>query len=147
MIKEEGKSGQMNYAEIKVDQKFKYVRYVGPNGKFSVISEFEVYGDTSGSEEGGKFYQPTGIPLVIIHSQDSKEPSDKNTDINCNVLVIDGNKKDAKESGTIKLRGNATTRLEKRPYKFKLANKTRLAGMPGKSKKLNLLANHSDKTH
>ena len=33
MIVEEGKAGEINYINIDVTRSFKYVRYVGPNGK------------------------------------------------------------------------------------------------------------------
>lgn len=43
----------------------------------------------------------------------------------------------------IKGRGNSTWQMEKKPYNFKIADKTNLFGM-GKTKKWSLIANHTD---
>ncbi len=45
----------------------------------------------------------------------------------------------------IKGRGNSTWEMEKKPYNFKIADKTNLFGM-GKTKKWSLIANHTDKS-
>ena len=44
MIIEEGKEGETNYINIDVTRSFKYVRYIGPNGKNYEISQLEFYG-------------------------------------------------------------------------------------------------------
>ena len=38
MITEEDKSGEINYINIYTTKTYKYVRYIGPNGKNSTIS-------------------------------------------------------------------------------------------------------------
>ncbi len=38
MITEEGKNGEINYINIETTKGYKYVRYIGPNGKNSTIS-------------------------------------------------------------------------------------------------------------
>ena len=71
MITEELEPEELNLFPISCSQTFKYVRYVGPEGKNSTVSEFEVYGLESSEEEDKKekFYQPTHLPLLIINSE------------------------------------------------------------------------------
>jgi len=44
MISENGKVGELNYQEIEIETPFRYVRYIGPNKKYSIISQLEFYG-------------------------------------------------------------------------------------------------------
>ncbi len=46
----------------------------------------------------------------------------------------------------IRVRGNSTANLEKKPYRVKLYEKTNLLGMPAKDKNWPMLANHMDKS-
>ena len=73
MITQELEADEINAIKIDCTEKFKYVRYVGPEGKSSTVSEFEVYGISEGIEETEvkNFYQPTYIPLLIINSENS----------------------------------------------------------------------------
>ena len=149
MITEELEPEKLNLIPISCSQKFKYVRYVGPEGKNSTVSEFEIYGDTeSAEEEKEKFYQPTNIPLLIINSGDSEMPQgrDKETKVNVNYILIDEGKINAKQTGTIKLRGNSSVRSEKKPYAVKFDEKTKLLDMPAEEKKWILVPNMYDKT-
>ena len=150
MIKEEIEPEKLNFFEISCSQAFKYVRYVGPEGKNSTVSEFEVYGNTDVNEEDEEenFYQPTNIPLLIINSENSEMPqgSDKETKINCNYIMISDGKINAKQTGTIKLRGNSSIRSEKKPYAVNLEEKTNILDMPAKAKKWILVPNMFDKT-
>ena len=45
MITQELKLGEMNYLELKGNKRYKYIRYIGPESKYCVISELEIYGD------------------------------------------------------------------------------------------------------
>ena len=150
MIKEEIEPEKLNFFEISCSKAFKYVRYVGPEGKNSTVSEFEVYGNTDSNEEDEEenFYQPTNIPLLIINSENSEMPkgSDKETKINCNYIMISDGKINAKQTGTIKLRGNSSIRSEKKPFAVKLEEKTKFLDMPAKAKKWVLVPNMFDKT-
>lgn len=148
MIVEEGKDGEINYINIDVTRSFKYVRYVGPNGKYSIISQLEFYGyeKIENEVEEEKLYQPTGIPLIVIQTEGAVEPADKETDVICQITVINNGKAQNKEKGTIKLRGNSTLKSDKNPYKIKFDTKQKLLDLPAKAKKWSLLANHSDKT-
>lgn len=153
MITEEMKLGEMNYVPIKSSQRYKYIRYIGPNKKYCIISELEIYGDDElGANENAKndddefYYQATNLPLVILQTEESMDPFDKETYINCKVTIIKDKKKETEEKGRVKLRGNATFRLEKRSYRLKFDSKVRLIEMNAKAKSWTLLANHSDKT-
>ena len=86
MITEEIKNKKINYFEIKATKKYEYVRYIGPNNKYCIISELEIYGDGKVdtnlksmivSNEEDYYYQATNLPLVIIHTEESVEPYDK----------------------------------------------------------------------
>ena len=94
MIKEPLDSDELNYVDISCKQKFKYVRYVGPEGMNSVIAEFEVYGDSEVEEvEEKNYYQPTNIPLLIINSENSIMPQGRDREtkvVTNNILISEG---------------------------------------------------------
>ena len=157
MITEEFKLGEMNYISIKTSSRYKYIRYIGPNGKYCVISELEIYGDDelgtntklnslSSKNDEDYYYQATNLPLVIINTEDSIEPFDKETYITCTVTIIKDNKIVTKEKAKIKLRGNSTSRLDKKSYRLKFDSKQKILGMPAKAKNWAIIANFSDKT-
>ena len=155
MITEEIKNNEINYFEIKSTQKYEYIRYLGPNDKNCIISELEVYEDSKintnlksmiVSSEQEYYYQATNLPLMIIHTEEAVEPVDKENYITCSITIIKDNKIDTKGKGKIKLRGNKTMELKKKPYKIKFDDKQSPLGMPANAKKWNLLANHGDKT-
>ena len=143
-------NGQINYINIDISESFKYIRYVGPYGQYSVISNLEFYGfevkenDLENLEE--KKYQPTNLPLIIIHTENSIAPQDKVTDIPCTVEIVNNGKTNTKAKAVIKLRGNSTMRMDKRPYKIIFEEKQTLLDLPAKAKKWNLMANFSDRT-
>lgn len=158
MITEEAKLGEMNYISIKTNQRYKYIRYIGPNSKYSVISELEIYGDDElgtneelinkhkNGEEDDYYYQPTNLPLMIINTEESIDPYDKENYISCTITIIKDNKIVSKETAVIKLRGNSTARLEKKSFRIKYDSKQSPLDLPAKAKNWALLANHSDKT-
>ena len=150
MIIEEGKEGEINYINIDSSKSFKYVRYIGPNGKNSTISVLEFYGyksdDINKENIEEKIYQPTGIPLIVINTENSVEPQDKETDIVCEVTIINKGKIETKAKAVIKLRGNSTKNFAKKPYKIKFDEKQTLLDLPAHAKKWNLMANYIDRT-
>ena len=122
MITEEIENNKINYFEIKSTKKYEYIRYIGPNNKNCIISELEIYGDSKinlnlksmiVSNEEEYYYQATNLPLVIIHTEESVEPYDKENYITCSIIIIKDNKIDTKGKGQIRLRGNMTLRLKK----------------------------------
>ena len=157
MITEELNLGEMNYISIKTNNRYKYIRYIGPNNKYCVISELEIYGDDelgtntrlnvlSSKNDKDYYYQATNLPLVIINTEDSIEPFDKETYIICTVTIIKDNKIVTKEKAKIKLRGNSTSRLDKKSYRLKFDSKQKILDMPAKAKNWAIIANFSDKT-
>ena len=150
MITSAGQTNQINLISISCSQTFKYIRYVGPAGKFSVISQFEIYGETSNSIEGEpqNFYQPTNLPLIIVNTENGNLPPDKDkeTQVKCNIFIIKDGKFDTKGSGTIKYRGNSTLDPAKKSFRIKFDSKTNVLDLPANAKKWVLFANMYDKT-
>ena len=161
MLTEEYKLGEMNYISIKTNNKYKYIRYIGPNNKYSIISELEIYGDDE-LEEGNQniiadknafineeeeyYYQPTNLPFIIINTEESLDPYDKENYIACTITIIKDNKIILTQKAVIKLRGNSTARLEKKSYRIKFDTKQNILDLPSKARSWALIANHSDKT-
>ena len=149
MIKEPLDSDELNYVDISCKQKFKYVRYVGPEGMNSVIAEFEVYGDSEVEEvEEKNYYQPTNIPLLIINSENSIMPQgrDRETKVVTNNILISEGKITTQNTGKIKLRGNSSLNSEKKPYALHFDKKVNILDIPSKAKKWVLVPNMYDKT-
>ena len=150
MITSEGKSGQINLVEVSCTQTFKYIRYIGPDGKNSVIAQIEVYGESSDAEvtEPQKLFQPTNLPLVVINTENGALPPDKDkeTEVKSNIIIIKDGKINVKETGTIKYRGNSTLDPAKKALRLKFDQKTNVLGLPAKAKKWVLFANMYDKT-
>ena len=150
MITSQGKSNQINLVDISCTQTFKYIRYIGPSSKNSVIAQIEIYGETSIEEvsEPQNLFQPTNLPLVVINTENGQLPpdKDKDTQINSNIIIIKDGKIDTKESGTIKYRGNSTLDPAKKSFRIKFDKKTNVLELPAKAKKWVLFANMYDKT-
>ena len=149
MITEEGKENEMNYINIDISRGFKYLRYVGPNGKNCTISQLEFYGYEAKEEDENteeKLYQPTGLPLIVINTENGEIPKDKDNGVSCQIKIINKGKEETNAKGTIKLRGNSTMRSEKSPYKIKFEKKQKLLDLPTKAKKWNLMSNNADKS-
>ena len=150
MITSEGESNKINLVKISCTQTFKYIRYIGPSGKNSVIAQIEVYGESSSEEvsEPENLYQPTKLPLVVINTENGKMPADKDkdTEITSNIIIIKDGKVNTKESGTIKYRGNSTLDPAKKSFRIKFDKKTNILDLPAKAKKWVLFANMYDKT-
>ena len=149
MIKEVVEDEEINYVDISCNQKFKYIRYVGPEGMNSTISEFEVYGNSEIEEvEDPNYYQLTNIPLLIINSENSIMPQGKDKDtkvVTNNILISDG-KINTQKIGKIKLRGNSSLNSEKKPYALLFDEKVNILDIPSKAEKWVLVPNMYDKT-
>lgn len=163
IIKETPKAGRINYADIECSKGFRYVRYVGPEKylsslqasyTYSEIAELQVFG-TPGEGDDSQLYQFTNLPLVVFHTEKEMADipaSEKDIWRPGQITVISDNGTEVKsDSMNIKGRGNGSWSLvssnnAKRPYKFKMASKHKLLGMPSKAKKWTLIANWGDKT-
>ena len=143
MFKEQSNT---NYIEIESTVSFKYIRYVSPLKKEVAISNIEIYGYQNPSNDNGKMYQPTNIPLIIVNTEGKINYRKKSEKVDCNVIIINDGKIDVKQSGTIRIRGNSSKDLEKKSFQINLDKKTKILDMPAKAKKWGLLANHMDKS-
>ena len=151
LIDEEGTIGQMNYAKVNVTRGFRYVRYVGPADARCNVAEVAFYGH-AGEGDDSHFYQLTNLPTVSFHTQDNVEPYDKVNEITSSFTIIyaDGTMIQ-EETGTSRLRGNASMQHPKKPYRIKFDNSRRMfkdsdMRSPAKAKKWTLINNYDDKT-
>jgi len=145
MIKSNGKIGEINSININFNKRFQYVRYVGPEGKYCKISVLKIYGYHD-SESDSKYYQPTNLPLFVIHSITGLEPEDKNDVVNCYFYIINDNKIDVNNDGTLKLKGIESLKYDKKPYNIIFEKEQQPLNFTSKSKKWALLGNYGDKT-
>lgn len=149
MPDQEGTIGEMSYADVSVSRAFRYVRYMGPNDCRCNVAEVEFYGEPASDVASGaeQLYRPTNLPLVVIHVQDAVEPYDKEHDWRMQTTIIpaDGGEI-VTDSGTVRLRGNASMGFPKKPYRIKFDKKRHVLGSPAKAKKWTLINNYGDKT-
>lgn len=153
MIKEEGKINEINYADILTTKPFRYIRYVGPVKKFCIISEIKIYGydnktDIIGliNNEDNYFYQPTNLPLLIMHSANLRDYYETKFSMDCFIYIINNNKIEASGKANRKFRGNGSIYFPKVPYKVKFSEKQNFLNFPSKAKDWNLISNYADKT-
>ena len=151
LIDEEGTIGEMSYADVNVSRGFRYVRYIGPADARCNVAEVAFYGH-AGEGDDTHFYQVTNLPTVSIHIEDNVEPQDKVNEISSSFTIIYA---DAtmiqEESGTSRLRGNASMAHPKKPYRIKFDTSHRIfrnsdMRSTAKAKKWTLINNYDDKT-
>ena len=147
IITEPGTAKNMSYANVTCSKGFRYVRYVGPTDKRCNIGELEFYGHPGEGDESN-LYRLTNLPTVSIHTENSKEPTDKIHNINAVVSVISdvGNKVLRVDTGVVRLRGNGSLTFPKKSYRIKFDKKRHVADSPAKAKKWTLVSNYGDKT-
>ena len=151
IIDREGTIGEMSHADVNVSRGFRYVRYVGPADARCNVAELEFYGH-EGQGDDSHFYQLTNLPTVSFRTADGVEPYDKVNDIVSSFTLIyaDGTMIQ-EETGTSRLRGNASMAHPKKPYRIKFDASRRIfknsdMRSPAKAKKWTLINNYSDKT-
>lgn len=89
------------------------------------------------SKTASVFIETESGSLDYIHAVKGNEEEGK-------IVIIDADGSTVYDGELeIKGRGNSTWQMEKKPYNFKIADKTNLFGM-GKTKKWSLIANHGD---
>ena len=151
IIDKEGTIGERSYADVNVSRGFRFVRYVGPSDARCNVAEVEFYGH-AGIGNDSIFYQLTNLPTVSFRTQDNIDPYNKEVDIVSSITFIyDNGTKIQEESGTTRLRGNASLAHPKKPYRIKLDTSSRLfkgsdMRSTAKAKKWTLINNYSDKT-
>ncbi len=133
--------------DVHCSRGFRYVRYVGPNDSRTNISELRFYG-TAGSGDDSHLFQLTNLPLVVIRTTANvAEVTSRSTYLpgHINIISQDGSNI-MSDSMKVRGRGNGSWSFEKKPYKFKLENKSRLLDMPAKAKEWVLINNYGDKS-
>ena len=151
LIDEEGTIGKMSYADVNVSRGFRYVRYIGPADARCNVAEVAFYGH-AGEGDDSHFYQLTNLPTVSFHTVDNVEPYDKVNEITSSFAIIyaDGTMIQ-EETGTSRLRGNASKSFPKKPYRIKFDASHRIfknsdMQSPAKAKKWTLINNYGDKS-
>ena len=146
-----------NTYDVSCSRGFRYVRYVGPADSHCNVAELAFYG-TEGEGDDSHLYQMTSQPLVVIHTVDNAEVTDRETYIDGWISIVsDGGTTFFTDTLKIRGRGNGSWEVSniipyggviwrKLPYRLKLAHKANLLGMPAKAKNWVLLNNLSDKT-
>ena len=154
MIDKQGTIGQVDYADVDCSPGFRYVRYVGPSDARCNVAELEFYG-YEGEGDNSKYYTPTNLPCVAIHTKDNQEPWDKVTYVESVVAVITPEREQGgmevasmilRDTAGLRLRGNASIQFPKKPYRIKFANKHHVLGSPANAKNWTLVNNYGDKT-
>lgn len=91
-------------------------------------------------------YPYSGIPRIVIETEDFKKIADKETEIPAKLQIYGINSPESEIMDlTIKGRGNTTWQQRKKPYTIKFEDKQNFLGMK-KAKKWVLLANYFDRT-
>ena len=147
IIKEEPEYNKMTSKKISCTRGFRYVRYVGPDDARCNVAELCFYG-TEGEGNDSHLYQLTNLPLVVIRTDENvSEVTSRTKWMPGHVNIIYDNGKSLKtDSLTVRGRGNGSWSFDKKPYKLKFLNKTKLLGMPAKAKEWTLINNYGDKS-
>ena len=152
MIINEEKKNEINYAEIKCNQIFKYIRYVGPPYTNSIISIFEIYGIEYPKDEvihnPTNIYQPSNLPLLLINTENGTMliGDDKTIKLESNIMIINNKEIKSKNKAKIKLRGNSSLNTEKKSYTLNFEDKVKIFDIQNSSKKFVLVSNYYDKS-
>lgn len=151
MVTPTEENGYEKEIDIEVSRAFRYVRFVGATGSYGQAAELEFYGyESEGSDD--HFYQPTNLPLVVVHNEGGSDPKDKITNLPAITSVIYTSKKGKSKlvcgENTIRGRGNyswSNGNMKKKPYRIKFAEKVEMP-RGDKAKKWTLIPGYGDKT-
>lgn len=147
IIKQRGRTREMDYIDINFSRGVRYVRYVGPNNARCNVAELEFYG-WKGKGNDSRLSQLTNLPTVVINTEGAKDITSKEKYIKSNVYIVSdaGNSLLSAAQTEIKGRGNASWNFPKKPYKIKFADKQSPLGAPAHDKTWTLINNYGDKT-
>ncbi len=147
IIPGEGVYGVVSRADVKCGKGFRYVRYQGPSDVRCNVAEVEFYGyEGEGVEDA--YSTLTNLPVVVINTRNGDEPQGKEKgDEKVSVIkIISPEGELLSAPGTLRLRGNASMKFEKKPYRIKFDKKQRPLDAKAKAKKWTLINNYGDKT-
>lgn len=147
IIKDLPEYNKLTFASINCSRGFRYVRYIGPNDARCNIAEMRFFGK-EGEGDDSRLYQLTNLPLVVMRTDANVvDVSSRTTWLTGHVNIIYDNGTALKtDSMTVRGRGNGSWTFEKKPYKIKLNEKTRMPGMPANAREWTLINNYGDKT-
>lgn len=136
--------------EVNSSRGFRYVRFIFPvsqeGGKSSYISELGFYG-YEGDGNDSSLPQLTNLPTISIRTVNGQGIEDKVNYVKGVITIVyDNGTKIFTDSLEIRGRGNNSWTHPKKPYRIKLANSTRLMGLPAKARNWTLINNYGDKT-
>ena len=129
--------------EAKCKEAYKYIRYLPPNSNNAQLEDFEFTSGSSG------IFLATNLPLMVIKTENSKEPDSTETYINCNVKIINSSDSSILDKDAeIRIRGHSTASLAKKPWKIKFKKKQIVLDIDSKNgyKSWAVLANHYDES-
>ena len=129
--------------EAKCKEAYKYIRYLPPNSNNAQLENFEFTSGSSG------IFLATNLPLMVIKTENSKEPDSTETYINCNVKIINSSDSSILDKDAeIRIRGHSTASLAKKPWKIKFKKKQIVLNIDSKNgyKSWAVLANHYDES-
>ena len=148
MITTNVKSNTNNFIDIQMEIPFLYFRYVGPYGQHCKINNIKIYGREENVEgDIFKYYIPTNLPLLTIHSSSGIEFSRENGAIKCFVSLFNDNKNELKnEQGIFYIQGIEALNLYKKTYSIFFDETQRILNFNTASRRWLLIANYPDKT-
>lgn len=141
---------ELTEQEINCSRGFRYLRFVFPyaqvSGKSSYMGELKFYG-YEGVGDNSFLPQLTNLPTISIHTVNAEDVTSKEVYLKGIISIVYANgTKFFTDSLEIRGRGNNSWSHPKKPYRIKLANSTRLMGLPAKAKNWTLINNYGDKT-
>ena len=89
--------------------------------------------------------QLTNLPTVYITTRNGQEPYDKEHEIRCRVVILNGSER-LIDSAAIRERGNYSRGFPKKPYHLRFDTKHSVLGSPASAKRWTLINNYGDKT-
>ena len=149
MIKESDLDSDEISLSIKAPFPYQYIKYNPPSSNRKAITEIKINGHVFSEGENlssNSYFKPTGLPLLIINTKNSEEPSSLENYIDSTFILINNNKIEVNQQASIRLRGHSTATRPKKPYKIKLKEKAKILGSSKGFKKWAILANHYDKS-
>ena len=145
MITSPGKINSMNSVEIDVRKSIQYIRYVGPNGKYCKINNIRIFGYYSYSDgDYINYYKPSNLPLLIIHSVNGEEPTNK--ELSSCFYLINDNSIEIAIYGSFKIKGIPDLNKYKKSYDINFNTKQKPLEFDTYSENWALVSNYGDKT-
>ena len=130
---------------------YKYIHYIPPNNNDISITSLKIFGhnnyiNSSSLNNTYNYFQVTNLPLILINTENQKEPIFKEEYIQSKIILINKGQISLNDTAQIKVRGHSTSVTVKKPFKIKFDKKQKILDIEGAFKKWTLLANYYDKS-